>query len=349
MVRRRRVGRTGADRRSRTACSTSSLNLGRRLPSVRTAARCTGTPPAARSGQLRPRRRSGGASASRQPRTRHATSATSILLENTNKGKSQQLTVGAEQAVQTTATGRGACVYTYTNANEVSPLTSSTVGSQLGSTLGLQRQRGSHRDRPATRSRTASPATAELEARVLRRLRHHRVGWSTKVAAGRPYSYIFDNDANGDGRTFNDLFYIPTGPGDVRSARQPRRAPQADGTGCVLGLASNSNEYLELATAGSIAERNGVRGELGQHSSTCASPRNSRASSKATRPRSVVRHPERRQPAQQGLGPRRGLRLPGHARSRTWSASAATAGTSYGCTRGNAGKYVYRARHAGQR
>ncbi|MFR0657098.1 hypothetical protein SB719_21380, partial [Pantoea sp. SIMBA_079] len=30
--------------------------------------------------------------------------------------------------------------------------------------------------------------------------------------SGRPFSYTFDNDANGDGR-FNDLLYIPTGPG----------------------------------------------------------------------------------------------------------------------------------------
>ncbi|WP_297094781.1 hypothetical protein [Thermomonas sp.] len=33
--------------------------------------------------------------------------------------------------------------------------------------------------------------------------------------SGRPFSYIFSGDANGDNRTFNDLFYVPAGPGDV--------------------------------------------------------------------------------------------------------------------------------------
>ena len=33
--------------------------------------------------------------------------------------------------------------------------------------------------------------------------------------SGRPFSYVFWNDANGDSRTFNDLFYVPKGPGDV--------------------------------------------------------------------------------------------------------------------------------------
>ena len=34
--------------------------------------------------------------------------------------------------------------------------------------------------------------------------------------SGRPYSAIFGNDINGDGRNDNDLFYVPTGPGDSR-------------------------------------------------------------------------------------------------------------------------------------
>ena len=34
--------------------------------------------------------------------------------------------------------------------------------------------------------------------------------------SGRPYSAVFGNDINGDGRNDNDLFYVPTGPGDSR-------------------------------------------------------------------------------------------------------------------------------------
>jgi hypothetical protein len=32
--------------------------------------------------------------------------------------------------------------------------------------------------------------------------------------SGRPFSYAFINDANGDGRV-NDLLYVPAGPGDA--------------------------------------------------------------------------------------------------------------------------------------
>jgi hypothetical protein len=41
------------------------------------------------------------------------------------------------------------------------------------------------------------------------------VGLVYEGRSGRPYSYIFYNDANGDGRSGNDLFYVPKGPGDV--------------------------------------------------------------------------------------------------------------------------------------
>src|SRR5690606_34105230 len=42
-----------------------------------------------------------------------------------------------------------------------------------------------------------------------------RVGLVYEGRSGRPFSYVFVNDANGDSRTANDLFYVPKGPGDV--------------------------------------------------------------------------------------------------------------------------------------
>lgn len=38
--------------------------------------------------------------------------------------------------------------------------------------------------------------------------------WQSRT--GRPYSWVFSGDANGDGFTFNDLFYVPTGPTDPK-------------------------------------------------------------------------------------------------------------------------------------
>ncbi len=41
------------------------------------------------------------------------------------------------------------------------------------------------------------------------------VGAFLNVASGSPYSWIFGNDANGDGRSNNDLVYVPSAPGAV--------------------------------------------------------------------------------------------------------------------------------------
>lgn len=38
--------------------------------------------------------------------------------------------------------------------------------------------------------------------------------WQSR--SGRPYSWVFAGDANGDGFTFNDLLYVPNGPSDSR-------------------------------------------------------------------------------------------------------------------------------------
>ncbi len=37
-----------------------------------------------------------------------------------------------------------------------------------------------------------------------------------EARTGRPYSWVFFGDANGDGFTFNDLLYVPTGPNDPK-------------------------------------------------------------------------------------------------------------------------------------
>jgi hypothetical protein len=68
---------------------------------------------------------------------------------------------------------------------------------------------------------------------------------------GRPYSYVFDNDANGDSRFGNDLIYIPRGPGDVLFGSPEEEAAFWD---FVAG-----DEYLSQ-NRGRVAERNGARG-----------------------------------------------------------------------------------------
>ena len=135
------------------------------------------------------------------------------LIENTNKGKSQQLTVSLSKPFSNESDWSWTLGYTYTNATEVGSLTSSTAGSGYGSQLGFN-----------INEEQSNTARYEIKDRISGSLdwKHAffgdyqtRVGLVYEGRSGRPYSYIFNNDANGDNRTFNDLFYVPAGPGDV--------------------------------------------------------------------------------------------------------------------------------------
>ncbi|CAN4278424.1 TonB-dependent receptor [Pseudoxanthomonas sp. LjRoot125] len=136
-----------------------------------------------------------------------------FLLENTNKGKGQQLTVSLTKPFSSDSDWSWSIGYTRTNAEEVSALTSSTAGSGYGSQYGF-----------SINEPTSSTARYEIKDRFSGSLNwsHKFFGdYATQVGlfyegrSGRPYSYIFTGDANGDNRTFNDLFYVPAGPGDV--------------------------------------------------------------------------------------------------------------------------------------
>ncbi|ODU46144.1 MAG: Oar protein [Lysobacteraceae bacterium SCN 69-48] len=142
-----------------------------------------------------------------------------MLVRNTDKGSSTQLTFGLDKPL--TQDWGWSLFYTYTAAEEVSPLTSSQNTSNWGGTLiGTVNEDVAYNSRYAIKDRFAGQLHWQ----------HAFFGdYKTKVSmfyegrSGRPFSYIFYNDANGDGdpgRTnqagyFNDLFYVPSGPGDV--------------------------------------------------------------------------------------------------------------------------------------
>lgn len=68
--------------------------------------------------------------------------------------------------------------------------------------------------------------------------------------SGRPYSYVYDNDANGDGVAGNDLLYIPSGPGDVVFGSQAEEA--------AFFVMVDGDPYLRMHR-GSVVTRNGAR------------------------------------------------------------------------------------------
>ena len=135
------------------------------------------------------------------------------LLENTDLGRSQQLTVSLSKPWSAESDWSWTLGYTYTNTTEVGALTSSTAGSGFGGQYNF-----------TTNEESANTARYEIKDRFSGALnwKHAFFGdYETQVGlfyegrSGRPFSYIFTGDANGDSRTFNDLFYVPAGPGDV--------------------------------------------------------------------------------------------------------------------------------------
>jgi outer membrane receptor for ferrienterochelin and colicin len=136
-----------------------------------------------------------------------------FLLENSSKGRSQQLTLMLQKPFTAESEFSWSAGYTYTNADEVGALTSSTAGSGFGSQYNF-----------STNEELSNTARYEIKNRFTGSLnwRHSFFGdYATSAGlfyegrSGRPFSYIFTGDANGDSRTFNDLFYVPSGRGDV--------------------------------------------------------------------------------------------------------------------------------------
>ena len=132
-------------------------------------------------------------------------------MRNTDKGRGTQATFSLAKPL--TENWGWSLGYTYTKSKEVSPLTSSQNTSNWNNTLIFNANEDvAYDSRYAIKDRI----TGTLE------WKHNffgdnatRVGLFYEGRSGRPYSYIFYNDANGDGATTNDLFYVPSGPGDV--------------------------------------------------------------------------------------------------------------------------------------
>lgn len=170
-----------------------------------------------------------------------------IIARSTSKGESQQLTLSLNKPFNE-SDWSWLLAYTYTNANEVSPLTSSTSGSQLGNVAVFQ-----------SNEEVSATSSYEIKNRFTAAVswKHAFFGdYNTSVSmfyegrSGRPYSYTFDNDANGDGRA-NDLLYIPKDLTDVVFGS----AAEAAGFWAFV----NSNDYLSQHK-GQVAERNAAHG-----------------------------------------------------------------------------------------
>lgn len=135
-----------------------------------------------------------------------------MLATETSRGGSEQFSIGIDKPFNDSAWA-WSLGYTFTRARDVSPLGSSNSASLWGG-----RPTFHPNEDDSTRS------VYEIRDRFAASLnwQHAFFGAYATTASlyyegrsGRPYSFVFDNDANGDGAAGNDLLYIPTGAGDV--------------------------------------------------------------------------------------------------------------------------------------
>jgi hypothetical protein len=136
-----------------------------------------------------------------------------LLLDTTDKGRSSQFTASLSKPFSEVSSWSWSLGYTYTDAEEVSALTSSTATSGWNNNYVFQ-----------ANDDALSTSRYEIKDRISATLnwKHKFFGdYQTSIGlfyegrSGRPYSWVYSNDMNGDSRSYNDLFYVPSGPGDV--------------------------------------------------------------------------------------------------------------------------------------
>lgn len=170
-----------------------------------------------------------------------------LLATSTGKGGGDTLTLSLSQ--QPWRELNWSVAYTYSTAKEVSPLTSSVANSNF-----------------AARSIfNPNEEVAANSAYVVRDRVSASLNWSKAFVSdyrtsvglfyegrkGKPYSWTYYNDLNGDGLGGNDLMYIPSGPGSGEVVFAGGQAEEAKFWEIV-------NAHPELAGAkGRVVARNG--------------------------------------------------------------------------------------------
>jgi hypothetical protein len=136
-----------------------------------------------------------------------------LLTKQTGKGGGQQLTLSLSKPMTADENYSWGIAYAFTDADEVNPLTSSRAISNFSSHAVLN---------PGEEIASRSAYTTKDRITATFAYRHFFFeGYKTEFAAfyegrkGKPYSWVFNNDANGDNIIGNDLMYIPANRDDI--------------------------------------------------------------------------------------------------------------------------------------
>ena len=128
-----------------------------------------------------------------------------ILLENTDEGHAEQYTVTLEKPFENGWYSK--IGYTYSNSEEISPATSSVA---LSNWQNVAVFNPNDLDLATANYQLRNRFTGQF-SKTWNWFDNAQTSFAVFYEArnGRPYSYVFSGDANGDGRTFNDLFTVP--------------------------------------------------------------------------------------------------------------------------------------------
>jgi Carboxypeptidase regulatory-like domain len=170
------------------------------------------------------------------------------VVETTDKGRGNALTVSVSQNLREYGVNWSAA-FTHSNAFEVSPLTSSTAFSQWANRA-VFNPNDSAEGRSASLIRNRINLSASWSKAFIGTLRTS-VGLFYEGRSGRPYSWTFNNDMNGDGLGGNDLLYIPRGPGSGEVLfRLPGQTVAASG-------AAAEAKFWQIADGNGLSEYRG--------------------------------------------------------------------------------------------
>ena len=180
------------------------------------------------------------------------------VVEETTLGSGNALTLSVSQSLRALGVNWNAA-FTRTTAKEVSPLTSSTAFSQWANRANFN----------------PNENVAANSASLIRNRINASVSWSRAFMGsyktslgvfyegreGRPYSWTFNNDMNGDGISGNDLLYVPTaqGSGEVLF-RLPGQTVAASGAAAETKFWEivNSEKGLNGTRGGAVSRTSGT-------------------------------------------------------------------------------------------
>jgi len=176
--------------------------------------------------------------------------AASTFLTNTGKGESNSLTLSLNTPFKEEGFSGGTSL-TVGRATEVNPGTSSQAASNFSGRAAYNPNED-----------VAYRSNYDVKARILGSLtwQHKFFGdYATSVSAfydghsGQPYSFVYGNDANGDGIAANDLIFVPANLSQVAFVAGTSDAAQQEFMAFIKG-----NDYL----------RNHMGGVVGQNGAT---------------------------------------------------------------------------------